>query len=133
MASIIVLAGLKFLERFALVRMRGGVTAYKILVHGALRMGDIGSVVEDLGGRLQSLKVFEDEAEGWSLAALIQLPSGVPSDLLVDRLRALPGVIDVDTEIEFSLASSPRGREGCQRVQGRVQSERRAEIAGLDP
>jgi hypothetical protein len=62
-------------------------------------MGDIGSAVEDMGGRLQSLKIFEDEAEGWSLAALIQLPPGMSSEHLVNRLRALPGVIDVDTEL----------------------------------
>jgi putative Mg2+ transporter-C (MgtC) family protein len=98
-ASIIVLAGLKFLERIALVKIRGGAIAYKILVHSDLRMGDIGSVVEGLGGRLQSLKIFEAEAEGWSLAALVRLPSGVPSEHLVNRLRALPGVIDVDTEL----------------------------------
>ena len=98
-ASLIVLAGLKLLERTILVRMRGGAVAYKILVHRDLRMGDIGSVVEGLGGRLQSLSISEDEAEGWSLAALIQLPSGVPTEHLVHRLQALPGVIDVGTEL----------------------------------
>ena len=98
-ASVIVLAGLKFLERTALLRMRGGAGAYKILVHRDLRMGDIGSVVDGLGGRLHSLKIFEDEAEGWSLSALVQLPPGVPPEHFVNRLRALPGVIDVNTEL----------------------------------
>jgi putative Mg2+ transporter-C (MgtC) family protein len=98
-ASVIVLAGLKFLERIALLKMRGGASGYKILVHRDLRMGDIGGVVEDLGGRLASLQISDDEAEGWLLDALIQLPAGVRPEHLVTRLQALPGVIEVDTEL----------------------------------
>jgi len=98
-ASIVVLAGLRFVERMALVKLRGGASAYKILVHRDLRMGDIGDVVERLGGRLQSLKISEDEGEGWFLDALVQLPAGIRPEHLVNRLRSLPGVIDVDSEL----------------------------------
>jgi putative Mg2+ transporter-C (MgtC) family protein len=97
--ALIVLAGLKLFERRALERFRKGLGTYKILVHHRLRLGELSGAIDDLGGDLRKMQVNEDEPEQWRITASVQLPPGVTSDQLIQRLREVPEVVDVDTGV----------------------------------
>jgi putative Mg2+ transporter-C (MgtC) family protein len=94
-AALLALVGLKWLERILLARVKRGQFRVVIESDQDLKMVDVWSVVERLGGRLERMKVHEGETDEWSVVAIVWLPEGISRDAFRDRVLGIEGVRNV--------------------------------------
>jgi putative Mg2+ transporter-C (MgtC) family protein len=94
-AALLALVGLKWLERILLARVKRGQFRVVIESDQHLKMVDVWSVVERLGGRLERMKVHEGETDEWSVVAIVWLPEGISRDAFRDRVLDIEGVRNV--------------------------------------
>jgi putative Mg2+ transporter-C (MgtC) family protein len=94
-ATLLSLVGLKWLERVVVSRMKRGLIRVVVESDRRIDLGDLWEVVEQLGGRLDQMKVRGDPAEGWSLTAGVWLPRDVSVDVFKGRLSEIKGVRSV--------------------------------------
>jgi putative Mg2+ transporter-C (MgtC) family protein len=94
-AALLALVGLKWLERILLARVKRGQFRVVIESDQHLKMVDVWSVVERLGGRLERMKVHEGETDEWSVVAIVWLPEGASREAFRDRVLDIDGVRNV--------------------------------------
>jgi putative Mg2+ transporter-C (MgtC) family protein len=95
-AAVLSLYGLKLVERRLLFRLKRGRSRYVVDVRPELTVESLVGEVEDLEGRVESMKISDDQEGGRRLVLVVLLPSGTRPEQLARKLLDLEGVEDVD-------------------------------------
>jgi putative Mg2+ transporter-C (MgtC) family protein len=98
-SALVALYGLKLVERRALAKLRQGRVRFRIEARPELRVGDLTEIVDDMGARIESLKVSDDADEAYLFVLVAKLPEGVPPELIANRLRTNSGIGEVSVEL----------------------------------
>jgi putative Mg2+ transporter-C (MgtC) family protein len=93
--AVIVLYGLKTLERMALETLKRGRVRFVIDMEPELRLSHLVEVIDRAAGRVVSMKVQEDETAR-ELIVIARLPSRATAETLAAELLHIEGVADVD-------------------------------------
>jgi putative Mg2+ transporter-C (MgtC) family protein len=96
--SLAALYGLKYIERRAIDKLKKGRVRFVIATRPKLRIGELTGVVEGSGGRIESIKVLDEEGDR-ELIIVVQLTSKAEADYLADELHRLEGVAAVDFDV----------------------------------
>ncbi len=94
--TVAALYGLKRLERVLFRRLKRGRYEFSIAVAEHLRLTDLTRIVESHRGRVEAMRMTQDEAGRRRLVAVIVLPTAIEPEVIARDLRSAEGVDDVD-------------------------------------
>ncbi len=94
--TVVSLYGLKQLERKLFPRLKRGYYRFRIETGPELRLSDLAERVEQLGARVQTMKIDSDEDGERHLVARLVLPANRTAEEVAQEISSIHGVESVD-------------------------------------
>jgi putative Mg2+ transporter-C (MgtC) family protein len=98
-AALVALVLLKAVEHSLVARVKRGSMRMVIDAEETFSIAQMAAAIERAGGRLDSMRMFDDDSGGHRLVAIVKLARGRPQANVIEAVRRLAGVSNIDTGV----------------------------------